>query len=198
MHENRAPTDSSYEKNIRRAINKQIKILNSEIVTTGTRLKLDLTDRGARAELLSLLDSEEEFDFAAKMDGVQDAKYFLAMAAKFLHFLRKDYDDSERIDTLCSAFKLVGLVSALIGDDRTKNTCPTCIGMEYVSFLAREKANVAHDKPNGSRAKRKAIQELWDSGRYTSRDICAEQECAALDMSFSTARKALRGRPDPT
>lgn len=63
---------------------------------------------------------------------------------------------------------------------------------------ARGKANQLHDKPGGSRDKRKQIREMWASGKYSSRDLCAEQECAALTMSFSTARKALRGTPDPT
>lgn len=63
---------------------------------------------------------------------------------------------------------------------------------------ARRKANLLHDKPGGSRDKRKCIVEIWTSGKYSSRDICAEQECAALGMSFSAARKALRGTPDPT
>lgn len=41
------------------------------------------------------------------------------------------------------------------------------------------------------------IQKIWASGKYKSRDLCAEQECAALKLSFSTARKALRNTPDP-
>lgn len=63
---------------------------------------------------------------------------------------------------------------------------------------ARAAANARHSRPGGSRDKRKKIQEIWESGKYSSRDICAEQECAALEMSFSAARKALRGTPDPT
>ena len=58
-------------------------------------------------------------------------------------------------------------------------------------------ANARHAKPGGSREKQQKIRELWASGKYSSRDVCAEQECAALGMSFSTARRALRGTPDP-
>lgn len=65
------------------------------------------------------------------------------------------------------------------------------------SDTAKQNANLGHDKPNGTRAKRSQMIAIWASGKYTSRDICAEQECAALDMSFSTARKALRGMPEP-
>jgi hypothetical protein len=41
------------------------------------------------------------------------------------------------------------------------------------------------------------LKRIWAEGNYTSRDICAEQECGALGLSFSTARKALRKTPDP-
>lgn len=59
-------------------------------------------------------------------------------------------------------------------------------------------ADVRHSKPGGSRDKSQQMRALWASGKYSSRDICAEQECAALDISFSSARKALRGTPNPT
>lgn len=58
-------------------------------------------------------------------------------------------------------------------------------------------ANARHSKPGGSRDKQQKIRMIWASGKYSSRDICAEQEGAALGMSFSSARKALRGEPDP-
>ena len=58
-------------------------------------------------------------------------------------------------------------------------------------------ANARHSKPGGSRDKALQIRDIWKSGKYSSRDICAEQECAELGMSFSTARKALRGTANP-
>jgi hypothetical protein len=64
--------------------------------------------------------------------------------------------------------------------------------------LASAGAIALHSKPGGSWDKRDLIRAAWTSGKYTSRDICAEQECAALGMSFSAARKALRCIPDPT
>lgn len=66
------------------------------------------------------------------------------------------------------------------------------------STLASMGAEALHGKPGGSRDKRAAIQAAWATGKYSSRDICAEQESAALGMSFSSARKALRGMPDPS
>ena len=53
-------------------------------------------------------------------------------------------------------------------------------------------ANVRHNQPGGSRDKQRRIREIWATGKYSTRDICAEQECAALGMSFSAARRALR------
>ena len=68
---------------------------------------------------------------------------------------------------------------------------------EWRTATARKAANARHDKPGGSREKQEAIRTIWASGKYTTRDRCAEEECAALDMSFSAARKALRNTPDP-
>lgn len=62
---------------------------------------------------------------------------------------------------------------------------------------ATKAADARHDKPGGAREKRLQIQRIWASGKYSSRDRCAEEECAALDMSFATARKALRNTPNP-
>ena len=65
------------------------------------------------------------------------------------------------------------------------------------SSIGRRLANLKHNKPGGSRDKQYKIREIWASGKHTSRDICAEQECAVLDMSFSSARKTLRNTPTP-
>lgn len=58
-------------------------------------------------------------------------------------------------------------------------------------------ADERHDKPGGSRDKQKKMQQAWASGKYESRDRCAEEECRALDMSFAAARRALRNTPTP-
>jgi len=60
---------------------------------------------------------------------------------------------------------------------------------------AKAAADARHNLPGGSRDKQQQIREIWATGKYSSRDICAEQECAALGMSFSAARKALRNAP---
>ena len=69
---------------------------------------------------------------------------------------------------------------------------------EWRSQTARDAANARHDQPGGSRDKQRQIREIWASGKYSSRDLCAEQECAALEMSISTARRALNNTPEPS
>lgn len=59
-------------------------------------------------------------------------------------------------------------------------------------------ARKRHSQPGGSDAKREAIRKAWATGKFSSRDACAEQESAALGMSFSTARRHLRGTEDPS
>lgn len=66
------------------------------------------------------------------------------------------------------------------------------------SAKGAEGAEILHSRPGGSREKREKIRAIWATGKYESRDVCAEQECAALGMSFSTARKALRNTPEPS
>jgi hypothetical protein len=63
---------------------------------------------------------------------------------------------------------------------------------------AKAAADALHNKPGGSRSKQTAIRAAWATGRYSSRDECAEQECAHLNMSYSAARKALRNIAKPT
>ena len=68
---------------------------------------------------------------------------------------------------------------------------------KHQSRIGRVAANAMHSKPGGHRDKRETIRQLWASGKYADRDTCAEQECGAINMSFSTARKALHNTPDP-
>lgn len=93
------------------------------------------------------------------------------------------------------AFYLFRLASEMVGVLSMGDTGQ--IGENSVANNARAAADARHSKPGGSREKRRQICAAWASGKYSSRDICAEQECAALGMSFSTARKALIGTPDP-
>jgi hypothetical protein len=69
---------------------------------------------------------------------------------------------------------------------------------EWRSRVGKSAAEARHSRPGGSREARAKIREIWASGKYTTRERCAEEESAALGISFSTARKALRNTPKPT
>lgn len=75
---------------------------------------------------------------------------------------------------------------------------PALGSLEWRSQNARDAANALHNQPGGSRDKKRQIRELWASGKYSSRDLCAEQECAVLNMSISAARHALNNTPNPS
>lgn len=68
---------------------------------------------------------------------------------------------------------------------------------EQKSKAGKAAADAGHSKPGKSREKQDAIRDAWASGKYSNRDLCAEQECAALNMAFGTARRALRNTPEP-
>ncbi|MBS0587659.1 MAG: hypothetical protein JSS37_06810 [Proteobacteria bacterium] len=76
-------------------------------------------------------------------------------------------------------------------------TSPLIGSPEWRKQNAQAAANAKHDQPGGSRDKQRQIKQIWATGKYSNRDLCAEQECAALDMSFSAARNALKNTPDP-
>lgn len=63
-----------------------------------------------------------------------------------------------------------------------------------LSEQGKKGAAIKHKNTNEAKNE---LKEIWASGKYTSRDVCAEQECARLNLSFSTARKALRNTPEP-
>ena len=75
---------------------------------------------------------------------------------------------------------------------------PAKITKENNVNRASHAADALHNQVGGSREKQEIIRNIWAGGKYSARDICAEQECAGLGMSFSAARKALRNTPDPT
>lgn len=146
--------------------------------------------------------------------------------SKRIGALEFDSADSVRVKSSCHSLPLAEIVSLENGQpviDRTaildmvdlpparapkvkdKRKKPTInpTGLEIGSpewrhQAARNAANARHNQPGGSRDKQKQIRDIWATGKYSSRDRCAEEECAALDMSYSAARKALINTPDPT
>jgi len=64
-----------------------------------------------------------------------------------------------------------------------------------VSQRARLAALAGHVETH---RRQKEIRDIWATGKYTSRDICAEEEYQSLGFgSYKAARNALKGTPDP-
>ena len=101
--------------------------------------------------------------------------------------------DSDETSTLRpEARKRGSLIKSAIGQSESQIGSP-----EWRKQTAAVAANARHDRPGGSREKQRQIREIWASGKYSSRDRCAEEECAALGMSYAAARKALKNTRDP-
>lgn len=66
-----------------------------------------------------------------------------------------------------------------------------------ISKNSKKAADARHNKKGGSRDVAQQIKALWASGKYSSRDLCAEQECAAFDLMYASARDHLKNTPDP-
>lgn len=114
------------------------------------------------------------------------------IADRILSDLQKDHD---------LGFVMLGAWQSVA---QIKTAAGKCLGLQLQAadaskleraMKAQRAANALHDKAGGSREKAQKMRELWASGKYTSRDRCAEEECGALGMSFSSARKALRNTP---
>ena len=117
----------------------------------------------------------------ATMDELADVAENLACMAK-----ATTNEHLETINFARAAAKLAGISTVRVLKTRTDS-----------SNRGKAAANARHDKPGESREKRDAIRAAWASGKYASRDLCAEQECAALNMAPGTARRALRNTPEP-
>jgi len=68
---------------------------------------------------------------------------------------------------------------------------------KILSDKGRHAANERHNQDGGSRDKRRQVQNEWSTGKYKTRDECAEKVSESLNISFATARKALRNTPSP-
>lgn len=65
------------------------------------------------------------------------------------------------------------------------------------SQRARDAAIARHRQPGGTIDKQKKIRAEWATGKYRTRDDCAESVGRKIGLSFSAARKALRNTPEP-
>ncbi|AEJ01637.1 hypothetical protein Nit79A3_1832 [Nitrosomonas sp. Is79A3] len=68
------------------------------------------------------------------------------------------------------------------------------------SESAKHAADIRHGKTKNEREEKKLkIVKIWGSGKFSTRDLCAEEEYSALGFSSrGEACKALRNTPDPS
>lgn len=70
---------------------------------------------------------------------------------------------------------------------------------EVARSKIEQSRNLLKKRTDPVHARRRAIQSLWASGKFSSRDRCADEEWQALGFpSFRAARESLNGTPDPT
>ena len=74
----------------------------------------------------------------------------------------------------------------------------------HVEALAGYRRSVSTANGRAGKARHRTTDEakaelrrIWASGKYGTRDLCAEEEYQALGISHSTARRALRNAPNP-
>lgn len=110
---------------------------------------------------------------------------------------RLESDEKSSIDEI----NAIKLVSRVLNIQIMALTQMGEAGFEVTAMRAsnrgKKAADALHDRDGGSRSKAEQIRKVWATGNFKSRDACADQEGAALGMSPSTARKALRGTPNP-
>ena len=142
----------------------------------------------------------------------EDLVYRLACAEEMLEVSKSNY---EWLESICNQYEqtLRSLGSALEQDRANVMSSSLILAKAITEELenaaakgaklenqrrALKAANARHSAPGGSRDKKQSIQDVWMLGHYSSRDICAEEEYAALGFNtFSAARKALRNTLDP-
>jgi hypothetical protein len=64
----------------------------------------------------------------------------------------------------------------------------------FLSEIGKRGADARHAN---HREARNELQRIWATGKYSTKQVCAEEEHQALGIGFDTARKALRGAPNP-
>ncbi len=151
---------------------------------SGAKARIDATEK----QLWSL-ERRKKSEFEQKLltssaEMIKNARTCLINLDGDLLMSNKSFLESHDLLETCIMYAQIGLASMAAWHGS-------------VTGSARKKANILHSLPGGSREKQQRIREIWASGKYSNRDTCAEQECGALGMSFSTARKALRNTPAP-
>lgn len=156
---------------------------------------------------IEYIDTTSQIESFSAFSHVIDAVNLIGLAVESIEEDEPDYDlftksiikaaQAVYIDILGELFHR-SFTECFVNSTSTEfNQYKEKLGSNFQRLIAKSGGD-AKDIKCGYSAKREKIREAWLSGKYTSRDVCAEQECAAIGMSFSTARKALRNTSNPT
>ncbi len=104
--------------------------------------------------------------------------------------------ETDRVEDLRRVDKAIKKVIEALNADST-STEKTDSSAAYRRHQQKAALAKAEKQRPRIRANRKHMLDVWLSGNYTTRDICAEQEAEALGITFSTARKYLTNSPNP-
>lgn len=147
-----------------------------------------------------LIDSDVELSFNQKNANLYmwvmiSQETVLRMLARASHpGSRQRFKFDECLDEMAKTASLLRSWALTLGgrNDDTVNEF-----RRDMSERNRRAADAKHSQPGGSREKWEAIRKIWALGKFDTRQKCADQESAALGMSYSTALKALRNTPNP-
>lgn len=154
---------------------RELKIFKKETASDDTRAYFDKLIAAARKQLVTLRARKREFIDA----GTRAKRHDLVLRiAERLHMSLRDH-----LPPNFSAERII------------------CAAEAVEKFVIRagsiKAANALHDKEGGSRGKADKLRAIWASGRYRTKEECAQKGGASLGMSFKAAKKALQNAPKP-
>lgn len=133
---------------------------------------------------------------------LEEFKFFRGLANKTVLLLNVASESLDQSPELHEIQEVLRVAGATINYQRIAIQVISESGFKISSRQASNRGKVAadalHGKAGGSRSKAEEMRRHWATGKFTSRDLCAEQECGDVGLSFSAARKALRGTPNST
>lgn len=105
--------------------------------------------------------------------------------AALSYFIQDIYESPEQLDNIAKCV----LVTYTMGETAAK-----VIESDKRSKTAHKGAE---EKNLKNKENKRKMLEIWATGKYTKRSICAEQECEGLGLIYATARSYLTNAPEP-
>jgi len=145
-------------------------------------------NRGGTARVIGLMKSVVEPQIA-RMTKQQLVEAFAEAVYAMWHMEAELYVIEDCAETVSQDRQMWKLTSGHLMQE--VKTAPSKAG--------KKAADARHNKPGASRDLHKEIKAIWASGKFRSRDDCADEEWQAVGFgSRKVARNALLHTPDPT